>query len=331
MAVTLRMVAKQAEVSSATVSRVLNDHPNVSDAVRQRVLQAIKELNYHVSAPARSLRLRKTHTIGIVVPSLENPFFPGLAARATADFNPRGYKVLVTTGDRPEEVARWLVQTGSVDGLIVVGNTARGERDRDEEWAGLVPIVAFDRPVDIPAIPTYATDNIDGATLIAEHFLDLGRGSFGVISGPHRLSVTEERTEAYVARLSSAGVPAEDIQIVEGDFSEASGERALERMWERGPVDALFCENDLMAIGAVRSAKRLGISVPGELAVAGFDGIALAEYVTPSLTTYEQPVDQLARLCTEALLERLASGQQRLTDGDVRLKGQLRLRESSSE
>ncbi|SDL20752.1 LacI family DNA-binding transcriptional regulator [Tessaracoccus oleiagri] len=326
--VTVRDVAKLAGVSLATVSRVLNGTAAVSEGVRTRVLAAVDDLGYVPSLSARSLRATRTETIGVVLPDLRNPFFPTLISEAIQAANELGHSVITAASVRPVEEALWLAKRRAIDGLVLVDADRTGGAP-SEELASLVPVVAFDRVPRVSGVETYQVDNYLGARRVTALLLRSGGRRFAHIAGPLELDVSADRLRGMRDELAANGV--DDVQIVEGDFSEESGERQFGALLASSTApDAVFAGNDLMAIGAMREAAQQGLRIPEDLQVAGFDGLVLGEYVTPGLTTYEQPAAEIARAAVNRLLELIAAPQARASAPEVhRIEGTLVARGST--
>lgn len=333
--VTVHDVAAKANVSTASVSRVMNGSAFVSDATSRRVRKAIDELGFEPNASARKLRQQQTHNIGLVVSEFSNPFFPSVISAAVNVAGENGYSIFVIAGDNPEEEVQRLVASRSVDGVLLVHsgqNPASVTALNDLR----VPVVAFDRAPSELAVPLVQTDNGVGGAEVVQHLIDTGCERIAHVTGPEGLSVSVERRDAYEKTLKANGVSLDEQLVIPGDFSEQSGAAAVEKLLDLpSKPDAIFAANDLMAIGAMSSAKNLGLDVPRELAIAGFDGIAISGYVTPALTTYAQAIDDVARVCVSMLLERLQNpAAETSPDGDantIKLKGELVVRESTQQ
>ncbi|WP_427005248.1 LacI family DNA-binding transcriptional regulator [Pseudarthrobacter sp. H2] len=301
--VSVREVAARAGVSTATVSRVLNGTAPVSALAESQVRKAVHDLDYAPSAAARSLRSRRTGVLGLILPSLRNPFFPELIGAATSVAAGQGYGVLIAASEKPGDDVLRMVRSSTVDGIVLVGSTS-GQDDMTGVEDLEIPLVAFDRaPSNMPTT-VFRVDNELGATEVTHHLIGGGHSRIAHISGPPELGVTEQRLKGFQRAMQQAGLVDRREFRIHGDFTEESGyagARTLLRLAE--PPTAIFAANDMMAIGvlsALRENKRRGESL---VAVAGFDGLALSRYVSPRLTTYRQPIEQLATLCIQRLLQ----------------------------
>lgn len=333
----VRDVAEQAGVSIATVSRVLNGTAKVREPLRQRVLEVAEELGYTPSFAAQSLRTQRTRVIGLVLPSLSNPYFPLIIGNVNQIAQEFGYRVLISATDEFERDATTLIQSRMVDGLLVVAASQRARvgaapdasvaEEHLLDWA--IPAVAIDRaPLD-PRVPLVTVDNSAGAILATEHLIGLGRRRIAHISGPLELSVSQTRLQGFQDALRAHDLEASAELVVEGDFGEESGYRCAWQLARlAGVPDAIFCANDMMAVGALRALREARLSVPRQVAVIGFDGLELARYVWPSLTTIAQPTGPIVRNGLEILTAQI-DGEPTLDGRVVHLPGELVIREST--
>ena len=308
---TLEEVAAVAGVSRATVSRVINDSPKVSPAVRATVEAAIAQLGYVPNRAARSLVTRRTDSIGLVVSEPEalvfsDPFFAGIVrgvSGALADTSMQLVLVIAQTAGQRKKLEQYVLN-GHVDGVLLV--SLHGD---DPLPAGLaaagVPAVLVGRPVrDVP-LTWVDADNRGGATAAVRHLLGQGRRRIATITGPQDMSAGVDRLDGYRDAL-----PGPDAALIEiGDFSEESGVRAMTALLDREPgLDAVFAASDPMAAGALRALRAAGRGVPDEVAVIGFDDSIIARQTDPALTTVRQPVNELGREVTRRLLEMIGTG-----------------------
>jgi len=304
---TIKQVALAAGVSYTTVSHVLNETRPVSVAARERVLAAAKALHYVPSALARSLRSQTTGTIGLIIPNNTNPYFSEVARGIEDTCYAAGYSVILcNSDDDPAKQLAYLnvLVTKRCDGLIMA---ALAQTDGDLLRQRRVPAVFLDRAPEGLENDVVAIDNLAGGALAGRHLLALGRKRIGCIGGPSALEVSDQR----IAGMQQALGGALDANLCDaGDFSSASGHAAALRLLRRPAFerpDALFCCNDMMAIGVLRAAAELGIHVPDQLAVVGFDDIDLAQFVHPPLTSVSQGTRALGNITAECLLARIAA------------------------
>lgn len=306
---TIREVAALAGVSTATVSRALRGEAGVEPATRERVEVAARALRYRPSGVARSLKLRSTRTLGLIVTDIENPYFPQLIRAVEDAARARGYSVVLADGRRDPEreiQSLELLAAREVDGLLIASSalTVRHRSWIDERPC---PVVVMNSTSAAEDVPSVASDNREGGRLACEHLLALGHRRLAFLSTPasSNLSV-DERLEGVSDAMSAAGLDPRDLLVVDGDGGVEGGERAARLALEARPgLTALICYNDLTAVGALRGARALDRSVPAALSVIGFDDIELAPYVDPPLTTVRQDTDAMGDWAVRTLLASL--------------------------
>jgi LacI family transcriptional regulator len=309
MTATITDVARRANVSTATVSRVLSGGAGARDETRDRVLLAARELGYRPSGVARSLRQRATRTLGLIVTDIENPFFPELVRTVEDAARDHGYAILLcNASDDPEREAGYLelLVDRRVDGVVIAASNL-GVRHREWLLASPLPIVlvnSVDQAIDLPTI---ASDSVLGGRLAAEHLLGLGHRRFGILTaGPRNLDAPDRLAGARAA-LREFGVPSEAGHVVIGEPTVAGGERAAASILARDPaLSAIVAYNDLMAIGAMRAVRSRDRHVPDDVSVVGFDDVSLAAFVDPPLTTIAQETGTMGRWAVDQLRTRLA-------------------------
>lgn len=310
---TIRDVARRAGVSIGTVSRVINGHPLVSEATRQRVLQAIAELNYRPDAVARSLVSARTHTVGLVLPDITSPFYPELVRGVEDVARAHGYTViLVNTDLQAERELRVLeaLHDKRVDGLIFISADVTDGHLHAFARLGLPVVLAATRaPRD--ELPAVIIDNVAAARGAVAHLIRVhGHRRVGLISGPLSDRIAgKTRFEGYVLALREAGLPFLPELVEEGNYREPDGYRAAQRLLDLPePPTAIFAASDEMAVGALNAALDRGLHVPADVALVGFDGIALADMVRPRLTTVVQPIYETGATAMRRLVALLAAG-----------------------
>jgi LacI family transcriptional regulator len=308
MTATITDVARRANVSTATVSRVLSGGGAARDETRERVLAAARELGYRPSGVARSLRQRATRTLGLIVTDIENPFFPELVRTVEDAAREQGYAILLcNASDDPEREAGYLdlLVDRWVDGVVIAASNL-GVRHREWLLAAPLPIVlvnSVDRAIDLPTI---ASDSVLGGGLATEHLIDLGHRRFGILTaGPRNLDAPDRMAGARSA-LQAAGIPTADAHVAIEEPTVAGGQRAAAAILAGDPaVTALVAYNDLMAIGAMRAVRAGKRRVPDDVSVVGFDDVDLAAFVDPPLTTIAQSTAEMGRWAVDQLTRRL--------------------------
>ena len=299
-------VAARAGVSVGSVSRVINDHPSVTPETRDRVERAVRELAYVPNAIAGSLRSRRSKMLGLVVPDVTNPFFAELALNVERSAIAKSYNVILCNSDNSIEQQRrhlHALAARRVDGIILA---SAGPVNLKLDHA--TPIVGVDR--EVGGCPFVASDNVGGAKSAIGYLLTLGHDLISLVAGPAGLQPARDRRAGYediaTPLFRSAGLDPANY-IASGDFDFDTGYAAAQRLLRVTPrPTAIFASSDQQAIGVMRAAADLGLEVPRDLTVVGFDDIPIAKLITPRLTTVAQPVKEIGVLATQLLLNLLA-------------------------
>ncbi len=293
---TIQDVATRAKVSITTVSRVINNNPHrVSRVTRERVLKTIKEMDYRPNALAQGLINKRTMTIGVIIPDISNPYYAEIVRGIQDMADEEGYAVFLQNTDRRQErIIQYihLFREKRVDGIIFSGGIIHGYEPLSalREFSQKVVVIGR-HEVDFPAI---RVDNIGGATLAIQHLVDLGHQRICFINGPEMSTTSEDRLQGFKNAIAQNGIPFEDGMVKRGNLTPESGYQVARELLEMPDrPTAVFASNDLMAFGAVHAAGDLGLSVPRDLAVIGFDNILLSSYFNPTLTTVEIPMYKL--------------------------------------
>ncbi|MCG3737497.1 LacI family DNA-binding transcriptional regulator [Vibrio cincinnatiensis] len=306
---TMKDIARVAGVSTSTVSHVINKTRYVSDEIAERVNKVAQELNYAPSALARSLKMNRTRTIGMLVTTSTNPFFGEVVKGVERSCYQQGYNLILcnTEGDneRMKSSINTLLQK-RVDGLILMCSTLEGER-----------IDVFDRYPDIPVVVMdwgpmlFASDKIQdnslrGGYMATQYLIECGHKTIGCITGPLIRHQAQMRYEGYKRAVLEAGLEINPHWIVESNFECEGGLEAFAQMQKRGPLpSALFVCNDMMAMGVIHAANEAGVAIPEQLSVMGYDDIHIAQFMLPALTTIHQPKYRLGQAAVETLLSKL--------------------------
>jgi LacI family transcriptional regulator len=309
VSVTIRDVAQRAGVSVATVSRVLNRSGVVREETRQRVEGAAAELRYTPNSTARSLITRRTSTFGVVLPDLYGEFFSEVIRGMDPLARQSGYHLLLSSSHDDQREIQFALGAmhGRVDGLIVMSPNVRAAALAASLPAG-VPVVLLNCEADGGPFPALNVDNFGGAREMVRHLAALGHRRIGMVRGGDANFDARERLRAYRAALAEAGLEGADGRWeAPGDFTEAGGWRAARELAGRGDrPTAIFCANDSMAVGAMSALRAAGLRVPDDVAVAGFDDIPIARYLSPPLTSVHVDVHRLGARAVEILVEALA-------------------------
>lgn len=291
---TIREVSKHAQVSVATVSRVVNGNKWVAEATRQRVLEAMAELDYQPNSFARSLATNKSETIGMVVGDLAGPFFGEMMQYAEQVVRDAGKHLIITschsTLEKERDAVQFLLKR-RCDALILHLDLMPDAEIIELSKEAATPMILVNRLVPELAEQCVYLDNEAGGYLATEHLLEQGHRRIACFTGPLYKADARERLAGYRRALTKAGVAYDEQLVVEGDFMEPGGEMAVNTLLQR-QVDysAVVVGNDLMAIGAITGFKRAGLRIPEDVSLVGYDDVVMAGYLEPPLTTVRVPV-----------------------------------------
>lgn len=304
---TIKDVAREAEVSTMTVSRVINKKEYIAPVTREKVLAAIEKLNYQLNTVARSLVAKKTDFIGLLVPDIGNPFFADLVKGAEGLARKRGYSLILgdTEGKiENEETYIDAMQGRMCDGIIMVA--PRIDESRILKLNEILPLVLVDRYINSDAVMQIWIDNTKGAFKAVEHLIELGHRRIGFISGPLNVQNSFRREKGYRDALSQYGIDFDLSLELIGDFYFETGYRLLDHFIDMdNPPTAIFASNDLMALGLIKKAKERGLDIPADLSVVGFDDIFLASMIDPPLTTVRHPTIEMGIEAIEKFMDML--------------------------
>lgn len=311
---TLDDIAKLAGVSRSTVSRVINDHPNVSEKARARVLNVISKTGFLPNMAARSLASQRSYILGLVIPRsthtfFTDPYFPRLTEGIAQACNSHGYTLslfLFHTLEDEQKLFPRLCRRGLVDGTII--QSTDGADDMFQQLSQSdVPFVVAGRPPHIEGASYVDVDNVNGAYTAARHLALLGYKRIGYVAAPYNTTTGMDRLEGYKKALQESGLPFDPTLAAESDFTERGGYYSAQKLLHQRP-DALFVASDTMAIGAMRAIREAGLRVPHDIAVVGFDDLPPASQSTPALTTIRQPIRRLGVKLVETLLDIIDNG-----------------------
>jgi LacI family transcriptional regulator len=309
---TLRDVAKMAGVSTATVSNVLNDSKNVGGEAKQRIHNAVRTLNYIPNNLAKSLRMKKSKLIGLMISDISNPFFPPVVRGIEDVLAKNGFNVLLCDTDSdPEKERRYLkVLLGRrIDGLIVSLAGAEDAHFRDLD----LPVVFFNRIPDEGPFNTVETENVEGGLLAADHLAKHGFRRIAVIAGPQHLSVGKERLVGFLNGIAKNGLPTDQRLIAVCPFTADAGYRAMESfMALPEPPEAVFTCNNALTIGAFRFLREGGFSIPRDIALIGYDDLDWTTLVEPPLTVIRHPGFEMGLETGKLIMECLRNQESRI-------------------
>lgn len=297
--VTMVDIARAAGVSQSTVSRVLNEAPTsvpIAEETRNRVQEVARSLGYRPNPLARGLRGARTMLLGVIVREITDPFFSAAVEAMSTEALNRGYNVVLGTAHSKADEAialRAVLETRHCDAIILLGDMRDEPRFLEDLRASQTPLVALWHGTELEGVPTVNTDNRAGVTAALDHLAELGHRSISYI-GDRSLGDIRERRTAVLDYMEQRGWPVPDEYIRDTTNHPAGGDQALrDLMALPHPPTAVICATDHVAVGVLHAAAELGVSVPHDLSVVGFDDIPLATYTVPSLTTVRMPIDEM--------------------------------------
>lgn len=304
--ITLKEIGKLAGVSSATVSKVINGKDeNISEPTRVRVLEIVEREGYVPNGIAKSLKMRKTKTIGIIVPDVMNLFFSELARSIEDEAEKKGYSVILCNSDnkkKKEEKYIAILQEKMVDGIIF---TASENSSYDFKNLRNIPIVLLDRDINKEIgenIGKIIVNNIDGGYIATEHLIHNACKDIAIITSDNKNKPSAERIQGYKDALEDNDFKVDERKIFLENYSIETGYKGVNQILRNTKVDGIFCGNDLIAIGAINALREMNISVPGDVKIVGFDDIQISKYIDPPLTTIKQPISKMGEEAVKMLI-----------------------------
>jgi LacI family transcriptional regulator len=333
MRITIKDVAHKVGVNPSTVSRVLNGDSNLSirEETRNRILEAIQEMGYRPDPIARSLRMKTSDAIGMLIPDITNPFFPEIIKGAETAASEKGLSLILCNTDensaKEKDLVRFLIDR-RVDGILLFSSRLEDETLVEVEKSG-IPFVLVNRGSRSNSGPHVVVDNSQGAQLAVQHLIRLGHRRIAHISGFLYTETGLERFEGYRKSLNAAGLPFVSEYMVEAGFAEQKGYTAMQKLLSVSkPPTAVFAANDLMAMGAMTAVIEKGLRIPEDLSIVGFDDIWVARRITPSLTTIRIPLNEMGYLAVQMIADKIKKNT--LINERVILPPELVIRSSTS-
>ena len=308
----IKEVARRAGVSISTVSHVIRGSKPVSERLRRRVEQAVRELNYEINPVASSLKSKTTHTLGIIIPNINRIFFPQVIKGIQETCFVKGYNLTFCDTNEQLKLEKHFVQmlkNSMVDGIIL--DSVADEQDTAyfeflsqlKNRKKIIPVVSLERQLNGSRVDSIIVDNRLGGELAARHLVECGCENVAHISGPDYSCMARARLQGFQDELAKKGLK---TQVFSGDFSPLSGYQAIKTQLQQGTtLDGIFAANDQMAIGALRALKEEGRRVPEEIKVVGFDNTFVASLASPALTTINVPKHKMGQTAADLLLRRL--------------------------
>jgi LacI family transcriptional regulator len=321
---TLEEIAELAGVSRATVSRVVNDHPNVREEVRQRVQAVIEQTGYQPNQAARSLASKRSNIIGLFTPLVGasdlfiDPYYPKLMSGISRECNHMGYVLtLFMLENRPEEYTKFkqAISTGLIDGLILTASIKNDPYVPVLQKYG-VPYVMVGHAPEESNASFVDVDNVAGAYMATSHLIRTGYKRIGLIAPELNTAVGQDRQNGYLKALTERHITIDPNLTAEADFTFLGGANAMKRLLPYKP-DAVFAGSDSMALGALQAIQEAGLNVPDDIALVGFDDFPSATTSIPPLTTIRQPVEQVGSIAVRKLVDMIGTGGATTQNGTI--------------
>ena len=333
MGITIKDIAKKADVSVSTVSRVLNDKPDVNEKTKKKVEKIINELNYNPNSIARGLASDKTNTIGLIIPSIDNPFFPAIAKGVEIMARKLGFSVILcNTDDNPkyEEEIINLMQSKRVDGII--GSFCHQDINKlNNLLKSNLPVVQIDRKIEGFNRPAVTIDNVLSGYIATKHLIELGHEKIAHITGSIEISNTQDRVKGFKKAINESGIPFNEEWVLYGNpHEENAGYKEMENLLnqEERPT-AFFIGSDFLAIRAYSAVMDQAMNIPEDISIVGHDDIDITNIIRPSLTTIKQPKFKLGQKAVGILFNLINNNEN--YKKEISLKPELIVRNSTSE
>lgn len=309
--ITIKDIAEKLNISTATVSRALRGSTDIKRETKLAVMRVAKELDYHPNLLASSLSSKKSKILGVIVPTINRQFWSNSISGIEKCAFEHGYKVMIFQSSESYQKELEIVETlanSRVDGILMALSQETSTYDHIQSTIDRgIPVLLFERVCSEIQTSKIVTDDFNGAREVVEHLISRGKKRIAYLSGPMSLGVCEQRMKGFEQALKNHGIEPEPKLIIEThEFSFEIAENAMYRIWNQSPKpDALFCFADIFAIGALHACKRMGISVPDELAIAGFGNDDVGKFISPSLTTMSQPSFEIGKIAADLLLKEI--------------------------
>ncbi len=322
----IKDVAKRAKVSISTVSRVINGTANVRQELRERVIRAINELNYRSNPLARGLKGFPTRTLGLIIPDIENPFFPAMVRGVQDVANKNGYAIFLCNTDEDPELEKiqyFLLLEKKIDGLLLVTSSMNISFLNKKSST---PVVLLDRYVENTELSYVVVDHRKGMNLALKHLEKIGRKNVVFLGSKAVTSGAKERLESFIDYFK--GTPNLRTRMIFGNYSQKSGANMTKELLEkRIDFDAIVCGNDLIAFGAIEVLEKQGIKIPDDVSVVGYDDISFSAYHSPKLTTVHQPTYELGEVAAHLIIDEIEK--KKSEPKHIKLEPRLIVRETS--
>ncbi len=308
---TIKDIAKALDISISTVSRGLQNNPEISKKTRELIKKTAKEMHYRPNPIAVALKTSKSYTIGVIVPKIVNTFYASVVEGIEEVADKHGYQIFVSSTNEDFKKEKKYVDAyinSRADGVIL---SLSRETDNFEHIQYLkdlnIPTVLFDRTAKNLDIPCVVTDDAKAADKAVTHLINEGAKKIAILSGPTHLLIGRNRTKGYKSALERAGLPFDPELVIHSNFTVEEALKSTTELLKKHKVDAIFCLNDDLAIGAIEAGKRMGLNIPQDLAVVGFYNSKRSQYMSPSISTVDLNPHQVGVLTAGLLFEQITS------------------------
>lgn len=322
--ITIKDIAKEANVSVATVSRVVNNKAKgVGEATRKKIMDLVDRYQYQPSAVARGLVTKKTNIIGLIIPDITNPFYPKMAKGVEDAANEYGYNIILCDGNNSAEKETHylrILNEHYVSGVIYNNFHKMSESTLELIRNSHLPLVFIDNYVDIDGSSCLTLDNKKAMYELVEHFIQMGHQKIAFVTGYLDSYSAEERYKGYIQALEDYMIPVDENLIILGNCVAESGYKAAEKLLSmKNKVTGIICHNDFTAIGVIQKLEESGACVPDDFSVAGFDNIDFSNIITPKLTTVHYPVYEMGRKAAQSLIQIIEEGKPAENEEKIKL------------
>lgn len=310
---TIKDIAKALDVSISTVSRALKNNPEISIKTRELIKKTAKDMKYRPNPIAVALKTSQSHTIGVIVPKIVNTFYAAVVEGIEEVADKHGYQVFVSSSNEAFEKEKKYVDAflnSRADGVILSLSRGTEEFEHIQRLQDLdVPTVLFDRTTKDLKIPRVVTDDAQAAYKAVTHLINGGAQNIAILSGPKHLLIGRNRTRGYKNALEKANIPFDPELLIHSDFTVDNARTATKDLLQKKKIDAIFCLNDDLAIGAVYAVKEYGLEVPKDVAIVGFYNSKRSRYMNPSISTVDLNPHEVGVLTAGLLFEQITSGE----------------------
>ncbi|MGG7620353.1 LacI family DNA-binding transcriptional regulator [Bacillus coreaensis] len=302
--ITIKDIARLANVSHTTVSRALNNSPLIKEPTKRKILEIASQLNYSPNVNAKSLVMQKSHTIGLFLTSISNGTSSSFLADTIKGVNSmitNEYNLFIRGIDDYADYTS--INSQRFDGIILMSQSVSDNSFIYHVLQKEIPLVVLNREVEETSIPNVLSNDTEGARMAVEYLITNGHHDIAIIEGTPSFKSSHMRKEGYLQALMEAGIPIKKQYSIQGNYDMESGSQAMEQLLSlTSPPTAVFCSNDDTAIGAMNTVFARGLSVPNDISIVGFDDSGFSQYTTPRLTTVKRPVEEISRVGVERLL-----------------------------